>query len=232
MTLRETIVENIARVHDRIAQACGRVGRDPRDVTLVAVTKTHPAEVVDAVCAAGVSDVGENRIQEFLDKRGDVTAPCRWHMVGTLQRNKATKAIGQFDLIHSVDSVKLAHTLDRLGGERGLTTRVLIEVNASGETAKHGFAPDEVLDTAAEIAALASVDLQGLMTVGPLTDDTTAIRRSFQSLFRLRAKVAQAIGRELPALSMGMTDDFEIAIEEGATIVRLGRVLFGPRRPR
>jgi len=159
-----------------------------------------------------------------------VTRPCRWHLIGTLQSNKATKAIGRFEMIHSIDRLKIAEVLSRLGQETGVTTRILIEVNTTGETTKHGFAPDVAPEAAARIAELPSLRLEGLMTLGPLTDSLTAIRRSFQSLFRLNEKIGDSLGRALPHLSMGMSDDFETAVEEGATLVRLGRVLLGPRR--
>jgi pyridoxal phosphate enzyme (YggS family) len=225
-----TIKENLQRVQERIESAGSRVGRAIEDVTIIAVTKTHGSETVDAVLEAGVTDIGENRIQEFLAKRSKVTKPCRWHLVGTLQRNKATKAIGQFAMIHSVDRLKLAETLDRLGKENDWTTRILLEVNTTGEETKHGFTPDEVPAVAARVAGLSSLRLEGLMTLGPLTDDQTVIRRSFQSLFRLREKIEDTLAIPLPHLSMGMSDDFEIAVEEGATLVRLGRVLLGARR--
>jgi len=224
------IVENLERVRERIAQACSRVGRAVDDVTIIAVTKTHEPEMVDAVIAAGIADIGENRIQEFAAKAPKVIRPCRWHLVGTLQSNKATKAIGRFEMIHSVDRLKIAEVLSRLGEENGVTTRILIEVNTSGEPTKHGFAPDETPEAASRIAELPSLELDGLMTLGPLTDNQTAIRRSFQSLFRLNEKIGESLGKSMPRLSMGMSDDFEIAVEEGATLVRLGRVLLGARR--
>jgi pyridoxal phosphate enzyme (YggS family) len=227
--MKSVIVENLAKVRDRIEAACGRVGRAVDDVTVVAVTKTHGADVVERVIEAGISDVGENRMQEFLEKRPQVTLPCRWHLVGTLQRNKAGRALGQFSLVHSVDRVRLAETLSRLGGEQGETTRILLEVNTSGEATKHGFHPGDIQAAASEIAGLPNLELLGLMTIGPLTDDETAVRRAFQTLFRLKEKLERDLGKPLPDLSMGMSDDFETAIEEGATIVRLGRVLFGAR---
>jgi pyridoxal phosphate enzyme (YggS family) len=224
------IIENLESVRERIARACSHVGRAVDDVTIIAVTKTHEPDTVDAVIEAGVADIGENRIQEFLGKEPDVNKPCRWHLIGTLQSNKATKAIGRFEMIHSIDRLKIAEVLSRLGEENGVTTRVLIEVNTTGETTKHGFAPDQTPEAAARIAELPSLELEGLMTLGPLTDNQTAIRRSFQSLFRLREKIEDSTGRSLPHLSMGMSDDFEIAVEEGATLVRLGRVLLGAQR--
>ena len=228
--MSSVIVENVERVRERIAQACSHVGRVIDDVTIIAVTKTHEPETVEAVIEAGVTDIGENRIQEFMAKQPDVNKPCRWHLVGTLQSNKATKAIGRFEMIHSIDRLKIAEVLSRLGKESGVTTRILIEVNTTGEATKHGFAPDQTPEAAARIAELPSHELEGLMAVGPLTANQTAIRRSFQSVFRLREKIEASLGRPLPHLSMGMSDDFEIAVEEGATLVRLGRVLLGARR--
>lgn len=223
------IRDNLEIVRERIDKACERSGRGIDEVTIVAVTKTHGAEVVDAVIEAGIEDVGENRIQEFLDKNPHVTHACRWHLVGTLQRNKATKAIGQFETIQSVDRLKLAETLSRLSAERGVETRVLIEVNTSGEATKHGVTAGEFVDLAGAVSELPGLVLDGLMTIGPLTDDELSIRRSFQLLRDLRGRAAGELGLQLRHLSMGMSDDFDIAVEEGATIIRLGRVLFGER---
>jgi len=227
--MREKIAHNLASVCERIEEACRRVGRSKNDVMIVGVTKTFAPDMVDALVEAGVENVGENRIQEFLEKKPRVTRPCRWHLVGTLQRNKATKAIGQFDFIHSVDRLELAETLSRLGEERGITTRILLEVNTSGEETKHGFTPVDVVKAAAQIALLPSLSLEGLMTVGPLTDDPAAVRRSFERLRTLRDWAQTGLDAPLLHLSMGMSDDFEIAVEEGATMVRLGRVLLGER---
>ncbi len=227
--MRDTIEQNLSRVRERIEEACRRVGRPKSDVIIVGVTKTFGPEVVDALADAGVEDIGENRIQEFLEKKPRVTRPCRWHLVGTLQRNKATKAIGQFELIHSVDRVALAETLGRLGEERGITTRILLEVNTSGEETKHGFTPADAEEAAAIIARLPHLSFEGLMTVGPLTIDPAAVRQSFALLRSLRDRIEIRLGRSLPHLSMGMSGDFEIAVEEGATMIRLGRVLLGER---
>jgi pyridoxal phosphate enzyme (YggS family) len=227
--VQAVIEKNLQEVRTRIAAACRRVGRKADEVTIIAVTKTHGPAVVEAAIAAGVADIGENRVQEFIEKRSQVQRPCRWHLIGTLQRNKATKAIGEFEMIHSVDRVKLAETLQRLGSTRDLTTRVLLEVNTSGEATKHGFDAGEVIAAARAVAAMDHLQLEGLMTLGPLTEDATRIRRAFQSLFRLREKIELDLGRALPHLSMGMSGDYEIAVEEGATMVRVGRVLFGAR---
>jgi len=224
-----TIRGNVERVRERVESALRRAGRPEDAVTVVAVTKTFGADVVDEVIRAGIVDIGENRVQEFLAKRDAVTLPCRWHLIGPLQRNKATKAIGAFHMIQAVDGVRIAQTLDRLGQERGLTTRVLLEVNTSGEESKHGIGVDEAADVAGEIASLPNLALEGLMTIGPLDPDPDATRRCFQALARLRDSIAAAIARPLPHLSMGMSGDFEMAIEEGATIVRVGRVITGER---
>jgi pyridoxal phosphate enzyme (YggS family) len=223
------VADNVARVRERIARALDRCGRGGEAVTIVAVTKTFGAEVVEQVIDAGIADIGENRVQEFLAKRDAVKAPCRWHLVGPLQRNKATKAIGAFHMIQSIDGVRIAQTLDRLGEERGVRTRALLEVNTSREASKHGVSPQQAPDVAAEIGAFGSIALEGLMTIGPTSVDPDETRRCFRKLFDLRDRVRRATGLPMPELSMGMTGDFEIAIEEGATIVRLGRVITGER---
>jgi pyridoxal phosphate enzyme (YggS family) len=227
--VRETIEANVREVRERIERACARAGRGADEVIIVGVTKTFGPDMVDALIEAGVCDIGESRIQEFQEKKPRVVRPCRWHLIGTLQRNKAKKAIGEFELIHAVDGLRLADTLNRLGREYDVTTSILLEVNTSGESTKHGFAPDELVTTAGEVAVLPNLRLDGLMTVGPFTDDRERVRRSFEMLRNLRDQVESAIGRPLRHLSMGMSDDFEIAVEEGATMVRLGRVLLGER---
>jgi pyridoxal phosphate enzyme (YggS family) len=225
----DSIRDNVMRARERVAAALERAGRPDDHVTLVGVTKTWGADMVDALVEAGVEDVGENRIQEFLEKQGHVSRKCRWHMIGHLQRNKAVKAVGQFHCIQSFDSLRIAETLDRLGRERGVTTRALLQVNTSGESSKHGFAEESAEAGAAEIASLDAVDIEGLMTIGPVTMDPDETRRCFRRLFALRQKIRRSTGLALPELSMGMSGDFEMAIEEGATVVRLGTVLTGTR---
>jgi pyridoxal phosphate enzyme (YggS family) len=229
LALSERIETNVRVVRERIEEACRRAGRGAGEVTLVGVTKTCGPEVVDALIAAGVSDIGESRIQEYHQKKPAVTRSCRWHFIGTLQRNKASRAIGEFELVHSVDSLRLVETLSRLGQERDTTTRILLEVNTSGEPTKHGFGAADVVTAAEKAAAMPGIHLDGLMTIGPFTGEPGSIRRSFAELRTLRERVQDALGRRLSHLSMGMSDDFEIAVEEGATIVRLGRVLVGER---
>ena len=225
------IRDNVKRARDRVAAAAGRSGRSSDDVTIVGVTKTFGADVVTALVEAGVTDVGENRVQEFLVKAPEVEVPCRWHLVGHLQSNKASKLIGRFHLIQSIDSVRIAQTLDRLGAERNLQSRVLLQVNTSGESSKHGFAEDAIADAAGEIAECMHVTVAGLMTIGPVSQAESATRDCFRRLYALREKIRSEHDLELRELSMGMSGDFEAAIEEGATIVRLGRILTGERGP-
>jgi pyridoxal phosphate enzyme (YggS family) len=217
-------------VQARIEAACARAGRDPAAVTLVAVSKTvTPDRLRDAV-VAGLDLLGENRVQEALAKAPEVPG-ARWHLVGPLQSNKARKAIDLFDCVQSVDSVELAERLDRLTGELRPGTRypVLLQVNVDDDPAKAGFEPDALGAVMDRLGALERLELGGLMTIGRLVQEPSAARATFRGLRelsqRLRASGA-AIG---PALSMGMTDDFEVAVEEGATIVRVGRALFGDR---
>jgi pyridoxal phosphate enzyme (YggS family) len=210
-------------VRQRIVAACDRAGRSPDDVTIVAVSKGFPAPFIEEALRAGLADIGENRVQEAQSKFAELSerdVRPRWHLVGHLQTNKVRTALGLFDIIHSVDSLKLAEAIDRHAAK---PAPVLIEVNIGGEATKYGFASDETLAACEKIASLSRVDVQGLMTVAPLVSEPEAVRPVFRRLRELR----DALG--LPHLSMGMTDDFEVAIEEGATMVRIGRAIFGPR---
>ena len=198
-------------------------------MTLVAVTKGFGLDAVEAALAAGLSDLGENRVQEALGKI-DTPAGARasWHMIGHLQRNKAKYVPGRFALVHSIDSEALAAELERRAAEKGVTVRVLLQVNVAGEGQKSGCEPAVAPALARAVAAHAHLKLEGLMTVGPLTDDHAVQRRTFRALRVLRDAL-QEEGLWLPALSMGMSDDYGIAVEEGATMLRLGTALFGPR---
>jgi pyridoxal phosphate enzyme (YggS family) len=223
------IRDNVARVRERVVGALERSGRSGEHVTIVGVTKTFGPEIVDELVRAGIADIAENRLQEFLAKRDRVGEACRWHLVGHLQRNKATKAIGQFHRVHSIDSVRIAEALDRLGRERGVVTKGYVQVNTSRESTKHGFTVAEAVEAAAAIDELANVELDGLMTIGPVSMDEDDTRGCFRTLYRLREQIDRVLQRHLPELSMGMSGDFETAIEEGATVLRLGRVLTGER---
>jgi len=226
-----SIAENYMRVRDRVSAAAVRAGRDPSEITIVAVTKTHSAATVEEALAAGVTDVGENRVQEFLSKEQDVTSPCRWHLIGHLQTNKVSKVIGRFSMIHSIDSLSLAGKLSAAGEREGVTTDILVEVNTSGEESKFGLEAGEVPGLCERIAVLPALNLRGLMTVGPWVEDAAFLSKAFASLRLLGEKIGAAgiSGISMEHLSMGMTDDFEIAVAEGSTIVRLGRVIFGER---
>ncbi len=220
-----------------MAVAARRAGRDPSEIRIVAVTKGHPLEAVREAAAEGLLDVGENRVQEALEKQAAwPDAPVRWHLIGHLQTNKARKAVGRFVLIHSVDSVRLADELDRAATARGLVQDVLVQVNVAREPQKTGAAPEEAEAVAGRVARLPGLRFLGLMTMAPLTDDAGVLRATFRALRELRDRLA-AGSSVLPAsrcpleLSMGMSNDFEIAVEEGATLLRLGTVLFGERAP-
>jgi PLP dependent protein len=211
-----TIAENLAAVEQRIAAACGRAGRKRSEVTLVAVSKTFPADRVDAAIAAGVTHIGENRVQEARDKKPLVRGSARWHLIGHLQSNKAKDAVRIFDVIETVDSVDLAQKIARASEA---ARDVLLQVNLGEEAQKSGVAPNDVEAMARQIRGISGVNLIGLMAIPPVGD----ARAHFRRLRALRDQIG------LAHLSMGMSEDFEIAIEEGSTMVRIGRAIFGPR---
>jgi PLP dependent protein len=223
------VTDRIARVQERIFRSCQKSGRTPDRVRLVAVTKTLEPETVNEAIAAGLHAIGENRVQEYLRKR-PFLLPHEFHLIGHLQRNK-TKAILPFcDWIHSVDSAALAEEIQRQAAVLGRTFRVLIEVNVSGEESKNGVDPDALPRLADAVAGLPNLSLRGLMTVAEYAEDAEAARPSFRRLRELReALQARHPGTECDQLSMGMTHDFDVAIEEGATMVRLGTAIFGQR---
>jgi pyridoxal phosphate enzyme (YggS family) len=236
-----SIEQNVAKVMDRIAAAARRAGRDPAEVTLVAVAKTFPAEAVVEAHRVGVSIFGENRVQEAEPKIATVATvlgegTVSWHMVGHLQRNKAKRAVMSFDLIHSLDSLRLAKELEKRCAALGVEKRipVLLEVNVSSEATKYGLPADDRAQLASVvevILALPHLELQGLMTMAPIVADPEEARPYFCLLRCLR----DGLARRFPTvdwrhLSMGMTDDFEVAVEEGATLVRIGRAIFGQRQ--
>jgi hypothetical protein len=218
------------RVLDRVAAACARAGRDPSEVTLVAVSKTVPAEALRDAVAAGLDLLGENRVQEGAAKAPEVPG-ARWHLVGPLQSNKARRALEVFDSIQSVDSVDLALRLDRLAREVRPGTRypVLLQVNVDDDPAKAGFEPGQLPTALEAMGDLDALDVRGLMTIGRLVERAEESRSTFRSLREASGRLRGAGARIGSELSMGMTDDFELAIEEGATIVRVGRAIFGER---
>lgn len=217
-------------VRERIEQACRRVDRDPESVRLVAVSKTFPAERVREFLRFEQRLFGENRVQEALAKIPEVGRGAVWHLIGPLQRNKARHAVGVFELIHGVDNRKLAAELDRRAAAADVRQRILIQLNLADESTKSGVGETELWPLLHEIAEMRHLDLQGLMTIPPQVERAEESRPWFVRLRELRERAAERLGRALPELSMGMTDDFEIAVEEGATLVRVGRAIFGERR--
>ncbi len=224
------IRERLPRVLDQVAAAAERAGRDPDSVRIVAVTKGHPLDAVGAAVEAGLRDLGENRVEE-LDRKhpafpdGDV----RWHMIGHVQRRKAGRAARLASLVHSVDSVRLAEKLSRIGEADGRRVPVLVQVNASGEAAKGGFPAADALDGIRAVAGLAGLRVLGLMTMAPFTADEAALRSTFRRTRALMEAAGAIPGVEGRELSMGMSNDYAVAVEEGSTMVRLGTTLFGER---
>jgi PLP dependent protein len=226
------IAENVRKIRERIDFACRKAGREPGSVTLVAVSKTFPADRVVKAVECGVTDFGENYIQELLEKRkaiGDLQ--LQWHFVGHLQTNKV-KYIGEWiHLIHSVDSLSLAKEVDRRAGDAGRRIQILVEVNTTGEASKFGRKPEETLDFVRQLAGFRNIQIVGLMTIGPFLPDPEGSRPMFRTLRSLNRQLADIGQGNVNAihLSMGMSGDFEVAIEEGATMVRIGTALFGRR---
>ncbi len=216
----------VAEVRSRIRSAVERGGRG-QTVTIVAVTKTHGAEAVLAAREAGLTDVGENRVQEALSKMDEVSVPMRWHLIGHLQRNKV-KSLDRFALFHALDSARLADAVSAFGCERGRAVEVLVQVNVAGEATKGGFSPTELEEQMVKLGALDGLTVIGVMTMAALGADEKELRLTFGGA-REALAVAKSAGHPASELSMGMSDDYEIAVEEGATMVRLGTTLFGAR---
>lgn len=242
--------DNLEKVKARIQAACKRVGRNPDEITLVCVTKGVGVEKIREIIGLGILDIGENRIQEArlkYDLLAGIERRVRWHLVGHLQKNKAKYAVRIFDLIHSVDSWELACVINREAAKIGKPQAILIEVNISGETTKFGLKPQDTLPLTREILNLGNLKLSGLMTIAPIVDNPEKARPYFRMLRELRDKINQQLTTspstwlgashppldlargKLSALSMGMSQDFEVAIEEGANLVRIGRAIFNPR---
>ena len=226
-----TIAANLTQIRERIAAVAQKVGRSPEDIRLVAVSKTHPAALVDEAAQAGQQLFGENYVQEFTAKASEVTMPVEWHFIGHLQSNKVRQVAGKVTLIHSVDRLSLAEEIDRQWGKLGQICPVLIEVNVGGEATKSGTTAAAALELVRSVAALTHVRIKGLMTMPPFFDDPEAARPYFQELRELAATIEREAvpGVEMQELSMGMSGDFEVAIEEGATLVRVGTAIFGHR---
>jgi pyridoxal phosphate enzyme (YggS family) len=222
----DDIRENLDRVRERIARAAERAGRRAGDVLLIGVSKTVDVERIRAAVAAGVPALGENRVQEAKAKVAEMGRPVPWHLIGHLQTNKVRDALEIFDLIHSLDRMELAHELERRAHQRERPVPVLLQVNVGGEASKGGFEPDAVPQALEEIARMRSILVRGLMTIPPAVERAEDARGSFRTL----AALAKRVG--LAELSMGMSGDFEVAIEEGATMVRVGTAIFGARPPK
>jgi len=222
-----TVASRYGAVQRQIGDAADVVGRDPRDVLTVAVTKTHGIDVIRQALEAGIVEFGENRVQEFLGKYG-LFPTAHWHFIGSLQTNKVKDVVGKARLIHSVDSIKLLNEIDRRATAAGLVQPVLLEVNVSGEESKHGFRPEDMSDALLEVSGARGVSIRGLMTMAPFGRPEDA-RWVFRELRELRDSLREMPldGVELDELSMGMSNDFRVAVEEGATIVRVGSAIFG-----
>jgi PLP dependent protein len=227
-----TIAERWQTVRARVDRACEAAGRDPAEVTIIAVSKTHPPAAVREVVAAGATDVGENYAQELAAKRAACSGVgVRWHFIGRLQRNKVKLVAGQVALVHAVDSAELAAELGKRAATAGVAVQpVLLAINAAGEATKGGITADTAESVARAIVAVPGIRLDGLMTMPPPADDPEASRPFFEALRALRDRLADTLGLPLPVLSMGMSDDFEVAIECGASHVRIGTAIFGPRQ--
>ena len=228
------IKDNIAQIRQRIDSACARAGRDPREITIVAVSKGRSAEEIKEALDSGLCDIGENKVQEALLKYGVLTpdtqhlASIQWHLIGHLQTNKAKEAVKTFSLIHSLDSRHLAEEIDKQAAKINKLQDVLVEVNVSGEASKFGIAPEAAADFMKDISGLKSINIKGLMTMAPVVGDPENARPYFRILRELRDKINRLgiWNSGFGILSMGMSDDFEVAVEEGANMIRIGRAIF------
>jgi pyridoxal phosphate enzyme (YggS family) len=225
------IADNLERVRSQIASTARKSGRDLGDIELVAISKTHEAEKIRAAFDAGQQLFGESKVQEARAKIPLLPSAARWHFVGRLQKNKIRHALPLFELFHSVDSLELAQQMDRIADEEGAHPRVLLEVNVAGEGSKIGFAPDALRAQMQTLLELPRLTIEGLMTIPPLAPEAEASRQYFVALRELRDQLTSEFQLQLPQLSMGMSDDFVVAIEEGATLVRVGTAIFGKRTP-
>jgi PLP dependent protein len=226
------IVENLGRVREQIAKAAGKACRAVNEIELVAITKTHPAEKVRKAVEAGHTLFGESRVQEARAKIPELPSSLRWHFVGHLQKNKVRHALPLFELFHGVDSLALAQEMNRIATEEGMHPRVLLELNVAEEGSKFGFKAETVRVEMESLLALPRLLIEGLMCIPPLAEEAEASRKFFVHLRELRDSLEKEFDLKLPHLSMGMTQDFWIAVEEGATLVRVGTAIFGERPKR
>jgi pyridoxal phosphate enzyme (YggS family) len=225
-----SIAENLERVREQIGRAAAKAGRAVEDIELVAISKTHDAEKVHEAYEAGQVLFGESRVQEARIKIPELPSTLRWHFVGHLQKNKIRHALPLFEMIHSIDSLTLAQDVNRIAEEEGLHPRVLLEVNVAGEGSKFGFKPETLRGEMETLLALPRLSILGLMTIPPLAEEAERSRKYFVELRDLRDRLQTEFHVDLAQLSMGMTQDFAVAVEEGATLVRVGTAIFGERR--
>jgi pyridoxal phosphate enzyme (YggS family) len=227
--MKREIRTNLIELRGRILEACEEYDRDADDISILAVTKKFPASIIQTAVATGLQDIGESRVQEAERKIKELGSIARYHLIGHLQSNKAKKAVALFDVIQSVDSLKLAEEISRRAGEIERTIECLIQVNVSGEESKFGATPEEAPNLIDRVNDLPHIELIGLMAMGPLTDDEEAIRAAFRRGNEIFKRGQDRVGDQFDTLSMGMTDDFPLAIAEGSTMIRVGTALFGPR---
>lgn len=225
------VAENLKEIEERICAACRRAGRERSEITLIAVSKTKPVSLIREAMAAGICHFGENKVQELTDKIEEIQEPLQWHMIGHLQRNKVKYIVGKTALIHSVDSLRLAEQISKEAVKKAVCCDILMEINIAGEESKFGIIPQEASEFAREVAKLPGIRLRGLMTVAPFVENPEKNRIYFQNMQKLvvdiRNKNIDNVTMDI--LSMGMTGDFEVAVEEGATMVRIGTGIFGER---
>jgi PLP dependent protein len=224
-----TITENLERVRSQIANAAKKTGRSLDEIELVAISKTHDAEKVHAAYEAGQSLFGESKVQEARAKIPELPSSLRWHFVGHLQKNKIRHALPLFELFHGIDDVDLAREMNRIAEEQGMHPRILLEINVAGEGSKFGFKPDKLRAEMEALLSLTRLSIEGLMTIPPLAEEAEASRKFFVNLRENRNALEEEFDMKLPHLSMGMTNDFVVAVEEGATLVRVGTAIFGAR---
>jgi PLP dependent protein len=226
------IAENLERVREQIAQAAARIGRAVDEIDLVAITKTHPVERIREAAETGHTLFGESRVQEARAKIPELPSSLRWHFVGHLQKNKIRHALPLFELFHGIDSLALATEMNRIAADEGMHPRLLLEINVAGERSKFGFKPEAIRADLEPLLALPRLSIEGLMCIPPLAEEAEASRKFFAQLRELRDSIEKEFDLKLPHLSMGMTNDFPIAVAEGATLVRVGTAIFGQRAKR
>lgn len=225
-----SLADNLTLIQQRIRAACDRVGRDEASVTLLAVSKTHPADTIKTATDLGLLLFGENKVQEAKAKIPNSPGKTRWHFIGHLQSNKCRDAVELFSMIQCVDSLAIAQEINKRADQASKTMPVLLEINVAGEASKFGYKPEQMLAEFKELNALPRLEIHGLMAIPPFNPEPEKLRPYFKSLRELKIRTEDAIGAPLPVLSMGMSDDFEIAIEEGSTMIRVGTALFGSRQ--